>query len=182
MRDDIGFHVGVMAGGMAALEIADLVFELVDRQSGFDSLIVDNRLISVVVVNVLGGVSHRGRNRLTLNDGLNRLVDVVMRFVVDICSALDLLCLGGGNLLLIGESMVLLIVTTSVFFGHFGLMMTMFGLEVLMLVLSGKNLLVGDRLNPVLVMMNIVLTSNILVQFLRLLRPDGFVSDIVFDV
>ena len=163
MRDDIGFHVEMMAGGVAALEIADLVFELVDGQRGFDSLIMDDRLISVVLMNVLGGVSHRGRNRLALNDGLNRLVDVVMRFVVDICSALDLLCLSGGNLLLIGEPIVLLIVTTSVFFRHFGLMMTMFGLEVLMLVLSGKNLLVGDRLNPVLVMMNIVLTSDVLV-------------------
>jgi len=182
MRDDIGFHVGVVAGGIATLEITDLVFKLVDRQSGFDGLIMDNRLISVVLVNVFSSVSHRGSDRFTLNDGLNGLVDVVMRFVVDICSALDLLCLGGGNLSLIGEPIVLLIVTTSVFFRHFGLMMTMFGLEVLMLVLSGKNLLVGDRLNPVLVMMNIVLTSNILVQFLRLLRADSFVSDIVLDV
>jgi len=163
MRDDIRFHLRMMARGMATLEITDLVFELIDRQSGFDGLIMDNRLISVVFVNILGRMSDRGRNRFALNDGLNRLVDVVMSFVMDVCSTLDLLCLGGCNFLLVSESMVLLFMTTSIFFRHLGLVMTMFGLEVLMFVFSGENLLVGDRLNPMLMMMDIVLTSDVLI-------------------
>jgi len=179
MGDDIRFHVGMMARVVAAREIADLVFELIDRQSGFHGLIVNDGLIGMVLMDVFGSMSYAGSNSFALNNGLDGLVDVVMGLVMDIGSAFNLLSFSGGDILLVGDPVMLLMMTTSIFFRHLGLMMTVFGFEILMFMLRGQRLLVRDRLDPVLVMMNIVFMSDVLVDFLGFLRANRFVSDAV---
>lgn len=168
-----------MALGVAAREIADLIFELIDRQSGFDGLIMNNGLIRMMFMDVFGGMSYVRCNGFALNNRLDRLMNVVVGFVMDVGSTLHLLSFGRGNLLLIRKSMVLLMMTTGIFFRHLGLVMTVFGLEILVLVLGRHRLLVRDRLDSVLVVVNIMFTSDILVEFLGFLRTNGLVSDTI---
>jgi hypothetical protein len=61
-------------------------------------------------------------------------------------------------------------------------MAMMFSLERLMLVLRGQNFPIFDRLNAVLVMVNLVFAGDVLVDFLLFVRSNSFVSHFRFNL
>jgi len=166
---------------MSAGEMADLVFELIDRKSGFDGLIMDNGSFGVMLVDVPSSVRHRRSDSLALNDGLNTFVDVVMGSVICIGAAFHRGTFGRGNLLVVSDTGVLLMVTGGVFFGHLGLVMTMFGFKIFVLVLGRQNFLVLDGLNSVLVVMNVMFFGDIMTDFFCLVGANRLVRRFRFD-
>jgi|SRR5579862_3844471 len=75
-----------------------------------------------------------------------------------------------------------LLITSIVFLGHILLVMTMFRFKLFMSVLGGQSLLVLNRLNSVLVVVNLIFPGHILVDLSLLRRTNGFVRRFRFDV
>jgi hypothetical protein len=183
IRDDIGFHMLVMAGQMSSLsDVRNFVFELVERQTRFDGLVMDNRSIGNMLVDVTSGMRNGGGNCLALDKRLNGLVNVVVRQVRGVGTSLNSAAFGGSNLLVIGEAGMLLTVSSNVFFRHLLFMVTMFGFEVLVLVLGWQNFRILDWLNAVLVMMNLALLGDIVVDLLLLGRSNSLVRNFRLDL
>jgi hypothetical protein len=176
--DNIRFHVLVVAAQMSALsDVRNFVFELVKRQSGFDSLVMDNRSIGNVLVDVTSGMRDGRSNCLALDERLDSLVNVVVRQMRCVGTSLNGAAFSGGNLLVISEAGMLLTVTRNILFRHLLLMVTVFGFEVLVLVLGWQNFGILDWLNAVLMMVNLALLGDIVVYFLLLGGSNGLVGD-----
>lgn len=167
---------------MSARNMSNLLLELIERQCGFDGLIVNNRAISDMFVDIFSDVGDSGGNRLALNNGLNSLVDMVMGLMLCVCCTLDDRSFRRSNLLVISQPSMLLSVTGNILIGHGCFMAMMFSLERLMLVLRGQNFSIFDRLNAVLVMVNLVFAGDVLVDFLLFIRSNSFVRHFRFNL
>jgi hypothetical protein len=166
---------------MAAGEMTDFIFELIDRGCGFNSLIVNDGSVRNMLVNILGGVNDGGLNSLTLNNRLNTLVNVVMGQMVGIGSALNGGAFRGSNLLMISDAGVHLLMTSCILLRHWDFAMTMFRSELLVFVFGWQGSFFLNRLDAMLMMMDLVLTSYVLVDLLRLIGSNNLMGSLRLD-
>lgn len=180
--NDIGFHVVVVTGVMSTCQMTYFILELIDGKRGLDSLIMDDGTIGDVFVDVFGCMGNRRLNRFTLNNRLNRFVDVMMREMMSISAAFNDIALGGHGFLVIGDAAVHLLIARLVFIGHVFFVVTVFSFKVFMSVLGGQDLLVWNGLNSMLMMMNLMFASDVLVYLLLFRRKNGLVRRFWFDI
>jgi hypothetical protein len=143
---------------------------------------VNNWAISNMLVHVLRGMDNRRLNSLALDDRLNTFVNMVVGQMLGIRAALDCGALRRCNLLMIGDTSVHLLMTGGIFVGHSYLVMTMLGSELLMFVFGWQGSSFLYRLDAMLVMVNFVLTNDVLVDFLGLIGSNNFVSSLRLDL
>jgi hypothetical protein len=72
--------------------------------------------------------------------------------------------------------------TSGVFIGHSCFVMTMLGSELLMFMFGWQSASFLYRLDAMLMMVNFVLTNNVLVDFLSLIGSNNFVSSLRLDL
>ena len=143
---------------------------------------MNNWTIGDVLVDILGGMDHRGLDSLELNNRLDTFVDMVMGQVVNVCATFHGGAFRGSDLLVIADARLHLLMTSGILFRHGDLVMTMLGCKLLMFVFGWQGSFFLDRLDPVLMMMHLVFASHVLVDFLRLIGSDGLVGRLRLDL
>jgi hypothetical protein len=132
--------------------------------------------IGDMFMDILGSVNNGRLDGFSLNDRLNRFMNMMVCQVVTINTSLDGGAFRRENSLLVLDSGVHFLVTRYVFVSHLVFMMTMFGCELFVFMFCRESLCFLHWLDSVLMMVNFVFASDILVDLLRLGGSDGFVS------
>lgn len=150
--EDLGLALkGLLGGGRAAVESAAGSVKLVESHGGLDSLGVESGILLDALVDGRSGVDDCGLNNLTLEDGLDNLVDVVVTSLLgndvtvlgaalagqDMAAVLEL------GMLLVEQVLDLLLVAAAV--------LAILGGQGAVNVLLGENLAVGHRLDTSLI-------------------------------
>jgi len=170
--------VGVLVVTVLVLvDTSDLGLKVLQRNSGENGVLVNNRGIVDLLVDGDGGVNVGVLDGLPVDDRLDGLVDVV----VDVLGGNS----GGGNHvpvdiinnLAVGVKVSLLLELLSVLGKHVVFRLPSQFLCDLELVLCGQHLVVNNRLNPVLVVVNVPLPVNSLDLLDSLVSGDVLLDD-----
>ena len=165
--------VGVRVGSLLAL----LLEEVGVRDGGESSGLVDDRSLVDLLVDSLGVVDSGGLDGLTLDDRLDGLVDVVVLVGADVGTKV------GGRSLSVGDDLLVLVLGSLlvelglVLWEHVLLVLSLNGGGNSVDVLSGEDLVVLDRLDTVLVVVNVLLTVDGLGGLDVLLGTDLLLDD-----
>jgi len=172
------FIVGMLVRLVSVLvNTSDLGLKVLQRNSGENGVLVNNRGIVDLLVDGDGGVNVGVLDGLPVDDRLDGLVDVV----VDVLGGNS----GGGNHvpvnvinnLAVGVKVSLLLELLSVLGKHVVFRLPRELRGHLVLVLCGQYLVVNNRLNPVLVVVNVPLPVNSLDLLDSLVSGDVLLDD-----
>lgn len=156
----------------------DLVLELVEGDRRQGGSLVNDRGVVNTLVNGHGGVDGGRLDGLTLDHGLDGLVNVVVDVLVGDSRSSSLCADGLRNGLSVLVHSALLLELLAVLGQHVGLGLTdLLGQDVV-LMLGLQHLLVGDRLDAVLVVVDVTLAVNSLGDLGVLLRLDVLLDDL----
>jgi len=170
--------IGVLVVTVLVLvDTSDLGLKVLQRNSGENGVLVNNRGIVDLLVDGDGGVNVGVLDGLPVDDRLDGLVDVV----VDVLGGNS----GGGNHvpvniinnLAVGVKVSLLLELLSVLGKHVVFRLPRELRGHLVLVLCGQYLVVNNRLNPVLVVVNVPLPVNSLDLLDSLVSGDVLLDD-----